>query len=237
MRPLPLLVTLLCLATAPAAFAEGPRMPQDRQIAISAVGNVAAKPDQAEISIGVSNTAKTAKAALAANTAAMTDVIASIKAAGVEPRDIQTASFSVQPAYEYSNDGKPPKLTGYSVTNGVTARLRDVSRIGDVLDRVVDKGSNQISGIQFIVSKAEELKDAARKVAVANATRMAKTYAEAAGVTLGDVLLISEGAAAGEPRGPFLDRASLRQKNAAPPPVEAGEVQLEAQVNMVWAIK
>ena len=235
MRLLAALLMSAALLMPAAAHAEGDKMSTQRQISISASGSVSAKPDQVAISIGVVRNAKTAKAALEANTAAMRPVIDTLKAAGVETRDIQTSNFSVQPNYEDQQNGKPPKLSGYQVANSVQVRLRAIEKLGDVLDRVVDQGSNQINGIEFIVSKAGELKDKARKEAVANALRMAKTYAEAAGVTLGDLLLISEGEV-NTPRGPFLAQAAMRDKSG-PAPIEAGEQQLDVQVNMVWAIK
>ena len=231
---LPVLLLLAAVLQPSIVHAEGDKMPSERTISISATGTVAAKPDLVDITIGVESDGKTAKAALAANTAAMGPVIATLKATGIEPRDIQTSNFSVQPNYEFSQDGKPPKLTGYRVANTVTVRLRSVDKLGDVLDRVVDKGSNQVNGIQFTVSNAEDLKDAARKAAVGSATRMAKAYAQAAGIELGPVLLINEGASPRE-IGPALARRALQASAAAP--IEAGEQQLDVLVTMVWAIK
>ena len=207
-----------------------------RTIAISATGTVTAQPDQVAISIGVSSSGKTAKAALAANSGAMRPVIAALKAAGIEDRDVQTSNFSIQPTYEYSQDGKPPKFTGYQAANTVNVRLRTISKLSDILDIVVGEGSNQIGGIQFVVSKADELRDDARKAAVADATRMAKAYAAAAGVELGPVQSIAEASGAPEPRpGRVLMQA--RANDSAAPPIEAGEETLTVQVTMVWEIK
>lgn len=207
-----------------------------RTLAVSATGTSTATPDQVSISTGVTSNAKTAKAALAANSAAMNKVVATMKATGVEERDIQTSNFSLQPVYDYSQNGKPPKLTGYQVSNTVTIRLRNIARLGDVLDQAVGDGSNQIGGIQFIVSKADQLRDAARKDAVANATRIAKTYAAAAGVTLGDVLQINEGAVVAPPN-PMIMRQAKAQAESAAPPIEAGEETLTVNVSMVFALK
>jgi uncharacterized protein len=220
----------------PQAQAADETKPMNPTISITSTGTVTAKPDQVAITVGVSSTAKTAKAALAANTASMQPVIAALKAAGIEPRDIQTSNFNLQPAYQYFQDGKPPKLTGYQVSNTVDIRLRNIEKLGEILDKVVGEGSNQIAGIQFIVSKADQLRDDARKAAVANATRIAKTYAEAAGVQLGRVLTISE---------PFADsgvqgrNTMMVQKTSAESaaPIEAGEQTLAAVVTMVWALK
>ncbi len=217
------------------AFAADEARPMTPTVSITSSGTVTAKPDQVEITVGVSSSAKTAKAALAANTASMQPVVTALKAAGIEPRDIQTSNFNLQPTYEYFQDNKPPKLTGYQVSNTVDIRLRKVEKLGEILDKVVGEGSNQISGIQFIVSKADELRDDARKAAVANATRIAKTYAAAAGVQLGNVISISEPTAGVEqPRGRVMMDAA---KVASPTPIEAGEETLAATVTMIWALK
>lgn len=218
------------------ARAENMPAPKDRLISITAVGSVSARPDEAMVSIGVSSTSHAAKSALDANTSLMRPVIDALKRAGLADKDIATSDFNLQPAYAYSNDGKPPKLTGYQVTNTVTAKVRKIERLGEILDAVVGEGSNQVSGVNFSVSNAEVLKDAARKAAVANATRMAKTYAEAAGVTLGDVQSIIEGFGARESPRLVMAQAA-RAQSGGPAPVEPGEQMLETQVTMVWAIK
>jgi uncharacterized protein len=225
----------LVLPALPACAADEAK-PMNPTISITSSGSITAKPDQVEITVGVNNTAKTAKAALAANTASMLPVVTALKASGIEPRDIQTSNFNLQPAYEYYQDGRQPKLTGYTVSNTVDIRLRKIEKLGEILDKVVSEGSNQINGIQFIVSKADELRDEARKVAVANATRIAKIYAEAAGVHLGNVLTISEPMSGGDlmQRG-RANSAKMAEDRAVP--IEAGEETISATVSMTWALK
>lgn len=228
---------LIVPALAPeAAIAQGMPMEKPRTITMTATGTISARPDEAEMRIGVATNAATAKAALAQNSADMRPVIESLKAAGIAEKDIATSAFNVQAVYDYSSTGKPPRLTGYRVTNLVTARLRDIGKIGEVLDAAVSQGSNQISGLDFIVSKAGELKDEARKVAVASATRMAKAYAEAAGVTLGEVLSIEEASQGGYVPKVMVARAAAPTAGG-PPPIEAGEQDLSVQATIVWAIK
>jgi len=226
----------ICLFSPNLAGAQAMPTTKERLITITASGMVTARPDQASVSIGVVSNARTAKAALAANTASMRPVIDALKAAGIEDKDIATSNFNLQPAYEYTNDGRAPKLTGYQATNTVNATVRAIGKLGEILDLAAGEGSNQISGVSFVVSKADQLKDAARKDAVANATRMAKVYAEAAGVALGEVLTISDSAPVREV--PMV-QTQLRRAAAAgaPAPIEPGEQTLEAQVTMVWAIK
>jgi uncharacterized protein len=222
---------------APANAQEGGLKARERTVSITASGQVTAVPDIASITTGVVSEAKTAKAAVEANGAAMRDVIAALKTANVADRDVQTSDFSVQPKYTYPQDGTntPPQLVGYTVSNKVAIRVREIKRIGEVLDAVVNVGSNQISGISFSVSKSDELLDKARQVAVAAARRKAGIYAEAAGVKLGPVLLISEGSQ--QAPAPQMVRQMAMADKASSVPVEAGELALAVDVTVVWAIE
>ena len=207
----------------------------ERTISISATGHAYAEPDMASINTGVITEAEVAKDALAANTGAMNKVIETLQAAGLEPRDIQTTDFSIQPKYQYNQDNSPPKLVGYTVSNQVSIRVRNLKKLGVILDAVVQSGSNQINGIQFDVSSAPALRDTARKQAVENARKMAAIYAEAAGVKLGPVLKIEEAQAyAGQLPNYRLQAASA---DAAPVPIAAGQQAIEVQVNIVWALQ
>lgn len=217
-----------------------PAMAQDtkapmRTVSVTASGHVTAVPDIVRISTGVLAEADTAKQALADNTAAMTRVIDKLKALGLEAKDIQTSDFSVNPKYVYPQDGSAPKLTGYQVANMVHIRVRKVELMGEVLDQVIEAGSNQINGIQFEVSKADELQDEARKNAFAAARRKAELYAIAAGATLGSVVSISEGGIQSIPH-PVM-RTQMAEKAESAVPIQAGEQSLEVQVSVVWTLQ
>jgi uncharacterized protein len=230
-----LLGTLLARPGFAAAADDGKTM--QRTVTITSTGLITAKPDQVAITVGVNGNAKTAKAALSANSTAMQLVISGLKSSGIEDRDIQTSNFSLQPSYVFSQDGKPPKLSGYDVANTVSIRLRTVGKLGEILDKVVGDGSNQVGGIQFIVSKSDELRDEARKAAVANATRIAKTYAAAAGVELGQVVSIGEPVVATEIMNNSPRTMARQADKGAAPPIESGEEVLSATVTVVWSIK
>jgi len=205
----------------------------ERRISVSASATIAAEPDIALISTGVISEAETAREALERNTAAMRRLIDGLKAAGIEPRDIQTTSFNVEPRYEQSREGRAPRMVGYRVHNQVRITAREIGRLGETLDRAVTLGANQIGGIQFEVSKAETLKDDARREAMANARRRAQLFAAAAGVELGDVLRIEEGVQHEGPQPlPY-----TRALKAEAVPIEGGTLTLEATVNVTWALR
>jgi uncharacterized protein YggE len=205
-----------------------------RSLTISASGTVSAVPDRVLITLGVMSEAATAREALDANTAALRKVIDTLKGEGLGDRDVQTSDFSVGPRYEYTQDGKPPKLVGYQVSNTVNIRVTDIAKLGTILDKAVGEGSNQIHGIRFEVSDADVRLDEARKTAVANARRMAELYATAAGASLGQVLKIEE--AAYNP-GPIPMMRQTAAAEAAPVPIEAGEQTLQVMVTITYALE
>lgn len=225
-------VLAACLAVP--AGAEEKNM--DRTVTISATGNVTAAPDSATIQTGVSSEAKTAREAMSRNAAAMTKVIAELKSVGVDAKDIQTTQFSIEPIHAYPKEGAPPVITGHRVHNMVAVKVRDLGALGGILDQLVTVGANQMHGIAFEVSKADVLKDEARKEAMANALRRAKLYAQAAGAEIGEVVQISEDVSFVGPRpGVFHQaRAAMAAESV---PIERGEQALEARVTATWKLK
>ncbi|WP_283776479.1 SIMPL domain-containing protein [Stappia sp. WLB 29] len=226
----------LAAATLPARAEETPRI---ATIDMVGTGVVTAAPDMAMITSGVVSDADTAAEALAANTEAMSAVIARIKEAGIEQRDIQTSGFSVQPRYRQVKSSTPEEyrseVFGYRVSNNVSVRVRDLAKLGGLIDVMVRDGANQVGGVAFIVSEEDKLKDGARKEAMADAIRKAEIYAEAAGVKLGRVLSINEQDFGG-PRPMMMMARAEAKMDAAPAPMEAGESSLEVRVNVTWEL-
>lgn len=204
-----------------------------KTLTVSAVGSVTAKPDMARISSGVVSEAKTAREALSANNEATARLIAALKKAGIAAGDLQTSSINVSPRYSHSSQGRTPQIDGYAVTNELSVVVRDVKRLGDILDEIVTLGANQIGGLSFEISDPASLKDEARKSAIAEARRRATLYAEAAGVTLGEVVTITEGSAHIPPRPLVMARAAMAESV----PVEAGSQRLEIEVTVTWSLK
>jgi uncharacterized protein len=225
----PLLAGLLLAAT-PAAHADD--KPEKRRITVSATGDVDVVPDVARITSGVTTEAATAKAALAQNSTTMQKVVAALKASGIDAKDIQTSSLRVEPRYTRPREGEPAQIDGYRVTNQVQVVVRDLDKIGDILDQLVSLGANDTGGLSFEASQAETLRDDARKEAVANARRRAELYAKAAGVELGEVLSIDEGG--GEAPQPVMQMARAMKSSV---PVERGTQTLSANVTITWALK
>jgi uncharacterized protein YggE len=204
-------------------------------IAMTGTGEVSARPDMVTVTVGVSEQAPTAAAALEANTAKMTALLDTLKAAGIAEKDVQTTNFSVNPRYEFDQQRQTQTMVGYDVTNQVTIRLRKLGDLGGLLDKLVKAGSNNINGISFSIADTKAMEDEARRKAVENARHKAEVYAKAAGVTIGEVLSISETMSY---RPPMPMVAARMAADAAPPvPIAAGEASVAASVDLVWELK
>lgn len=224
-----------------AAAVQTPALAQDVKtvpsISLAGHGEVRMVPDMAVVTVGVLSSAATARAALDANTKSMDAIFAALKAAGIDQKDLQTSNFMVNPRYDYGqNNGQPPKMVGYDVSNSVTVTVRKLEGLGSVLDRVVSSGSNQINGVAFQVSKPEAAIDEARKLAVANALAKARIYAGAAGVSLGAIVNITESGSF-QPPVPVYAKTMRSEGAAGDVPMAQGEQVIGADVNITWEIK
>lgn len=209
--------------------------PAPRTLTISGEGETSAVPDIAYIETGVVTEGATAAEALAANTKAMAEVFKGLEGAGIEKRDMQTSQFSVHPVYEQIRpEDRPqtPKIGGYRVSNQLTVKVRDLDALGGILDKVVSLGSNQLSGIRFAIDKPQPLLDEARTGAVEDALRKAKLYARAAGVSLGQIMSISESGYSMPPQPMYMKAMGAMERDASVP-MAAGEQTLTANVTLV----
>lgn len=224
---------LLLLAASPAVNAQTPPPPT---VTVTADATVRAAPDMATITAGVVTQASDAAAALAANSQRMEKVVAALKRAGVADRDLRTSQIMVQPQYRYG-EGRAPQITGYQASNDVTVRLRDLARVGPVIDTLVAQGANRIDGPAFGIDKPEPLMDQARAEAVRKARARADILAAAAGVKVRRVLAISEGGDMRPPIMPMMRTMAMDSGVAAPaPPIEPGESEVRAVVTVAFEI-
>lgn len=204
-----------------------------RWVMVAGHGSVEAPPDSAEITTGVVSEAVTAREALTANNAAMRKVIDGLKAAGIDAKDIQTQQFQISPRYRTYKDRGPQQIEAYTVRNQVEVKVRDIVRLGEILDQVVTLGANQASSINFLVSDAETRKDEARKLAIENAMHRARLLAEAAGAKLGPVLTITEEVMGPRPPRPMV----ARTMSAESVPIESGSETLTVRVEVAFALE
>ena len=224
---------LLGLALAAALFSPALAAdPAPRTLSMNGHGEMRAAPDMATVTAGVTTSAPTAAAALAANSSRMKSVFAALKKLGVADKNIQTTGFNVSPQYTNGDNNNPRRLTGYQVSNDVSVRLEDVARVGAAVDALVAAGANQMNGISFDIAAPAPLLEKARGQAIADARARAETYAKAAGVSLGAILSISE-AGGVEPPRPMYRMMAMAQAST---PVAAGQQSVTADVSVVWEI-
>ena len=145
--------TLLAAAVAAITLLATPALAQvipPATVSVTGEATVSVPPDLAQVDGGVSSDAKTAREAFEANNAAMGKVLLALKGAGIEEKDIQTSRLSLQPQTSSSKTSGPPTIVGYRASNRVTIRLRDVTKVANVIDTLVGAGANDIGGINFI---------------------------------------------------------------------------------------
>jgi hypothetical protein len=205
-------------------------------ITVTGEGEVTAAPDMADVGIGVVTDEATAAAALQANSQALAAVIDGLKKDGIESRDLQTSGLSLDPRYEPMRNGQAPKLAGYRASNTVSVRVRDLSKLGTLLDKSVGTGANELRGLSFGLSNHAALQDDARRRALQDAMRKAQLYAETGGVKLGALRAVTE-EAFGFPVPKFAQPRMAMAADAAPPvPIEGGELSVKARVQVTYAI-
>jgi hypothetical protein len=195
-------------------------------------------PDTASFTIGVDVIKPTLEEAQREATAQATAVIDAVKAAGIADKDIQTTNYSVNILRDNSENGDPTKITGYEITNEVQVTVHDTNALGDLLGAAVQAGANNVYGVNFFVADQTKAASEARVKAVQDARQKAEELATAAGVSLGPVVTISEGAPSSPGPVYVMARASeAAMPAAAPPPVETGSTIIAVDVQMTFELR
>ncbi|MEL6450794.1 MAG: SIMPL domain-containing protein [Pseudomonadota bacterium] len=205
---------------------------QDDTPTVSVVGQgqVAAAPDMAVISLGVTHTDASAKAAMDRVSVDARALLAELEALGVAPRDVQTSQLSVSPIWDNGNGTQPRRITGFVARNALTLRVRDLAGLGAVMDAALEAGSNDFNGLRFGLQDSDTAQGAARAAAVRDAITRATQLAEAAGLSLGPIQTMTEQSFGGRPE---MLAADMRSSGM---PVAAGELTVSASVSVTFAL-
>jgi uncharacterized protein YggE len=211
-----------------------PDLPADPStIVASGTGRVALAPDLADLRLGVAVSRPTVDAARAEAARLMDAILGAVEAADVARRDVRTALLSVQPRYDY-RDGKAPTLTGYELSNVVEVTVRDLARLGDVVDGTLGAGATSMDSLSFRIADPSEAEREARTMAMAQARSRADVLAQAAGLTITGVAEVVEGAA-GQPPGPRPKAERMLMAAAdVSTPVEAGSLEIAVGVTVTF---
>ena len=204
-------------------------------ITVTGTADVAGTPDTLRLDLSVTAKAGTVSKALEQANAATKKVQDSLRRNGVAPKDLQTSDLQVQPDYSYPGNGTPV-LQGYTVTEGVTARLRDLGRAGSAISGAAAASGDavRINGIQLDLSDSSKLVAAARDKAMADAKAKAVQYAKAAGRSLGQVVGVTENVSVPPPVD-YTMRAAAASDALKSVPIQPGSQDVGVQVTVVYA--
>jgi uncharacterized protein YggE len=209
------------------------RAAPEHTISVAGSGKVTVVPDMATIRLGVALERNTAKAARQAAAVQMTKVVDAIRALGVDEKDIATSQVSLQPVYNYPQNGTP-RIRGYQLSNVVTVTVRDLEKVGDVLDDGVIAGATSVDGIGFDVEDRTAAEAKAREAAVKDAKAKADVLASGVGVQITGVASMSETVSTPVWYGDA-ERLGAMAADTAATPVMAGttDVTIDVQVSFL----
>ena len=212
---------------------------QDR-FSVVGSGTVYAKADIANIEIGLkTGTKKTAAEATVESTNKINKITSAITNLGVEEKDIKTSNYTLSPVYNWTND-KGQELVGYEVTQVLTLKIRDLSKIGDIIAKTTEQGANQVGNISFTIDDEFALKNQAREIAINKAKEKAVMIANQSGMKLGKVKSVVENT---EPvispiaytnAKVMLDSAS---NQVSSPNIQTGQNEIKVDVTLVYEVK
>lgn len=241
------LAALILAGSATAASAQIQPQPQTPVVAdtmfrattlnLSANGESEVAPDKATITLGVQTDAPTAEGAIRENANKMSRVIAALKRAGLTDREIQTSNLSLNPQYVYQ-ENLPPRLTGYQASNQVIVTVRELSRLGQIVDATVNAGADNVGGISFGVEDPTEAENRARLEAVDNLRAKADLYAKAMGYRVARLVTLNEGSSymPAPPPMPMMARAEMSQKYDAVTQVSPGELKVRVDISATYEL-
>ena len=214
-------------------------------ISATGVGEVYSKPDLASMSFSVISEAKTVNEAAAGNTEKMNAVIAAVKGQGVEDKDVATVSYNVNPTYEYTDVYEDEKLyrggkrvlSGYEVNQTLNVKIRDLAKVGTIIDAATTAGANESGDLQFTIEDKDALVAAARTQAIAKAKTKAGQLASELGVNLVKITGFSE---SNNPYPIYSYEAKMMDSEASSgggaPSIEAGQSKIQVSVNITYEI-
>jgi len=212
-------------------------------ITISESGEIYAKPDLAITSFSVITEAKTVAEAISENAKKMNAVMAAVKNQGVEEKDLKTINFSISPHYDYYDTSKiypyegKRVLTGYDVTQSLQVKIRNMEKVGNIIQAAVDSGSNEASDLQFTIDNQDALEKQAREQAINKVKAKAQEISGQLGVKLVKITSFSE--------NNYTPYYWAMEKSAAPaglgggdavPQIATGENKIQVTVSITYEI-
>ncbi|HPI67553.1 MAG TPA: SIMPL domain-containing protein [bacterium] len=235
------LLSLLCVTAIVivALFVATEKQDMEYQFSATATGKVFAKPDIANLTVGLKTEAKaTAAEAVKENTKKMNEIVEALKKVGIEEKDIKTTNYSLNPVYDWSTNRQV--LRGYEVYQNVTVKIRNLDRIGEAIAKTTEKGANQIGNVEFTIDDEFELKAEARNEAIEKAKQKAKEIAEKTGIKLGKIINVYENQVYYPSSVNYAKEMAygIGGGGAVPAPeIQVGQNEVSVEVTVVWKVK
>lgn len=234
------LSSLILIASATGALAQTPSIPIPppiETVSVGGTGRSSVTPDRFSFTVGVQTMAVTVDDAVAQNNKRVAAVIAALKTAGVQDKDLQTSNFNIWPQQDYQ-EGKQPRILGYQATNSITVRSTKIADAGRLLGIAIGAGVNTASGINFEVTDPARGRDEGLRAAFDDAKAKATLLAKSAGRTLGRVLTIHEGIQGPQPQPYAMQRTMAMEARASSDvPVESGTQEQSYSVSVTFELR
>jgi len=238
------LVTLISLAVTAiviVALVMANKTNNMERFSVNGSGTVYAKADIANIQVGLRTGAKkTAAEATIDSTNKMNDIISELKKLGIEDKDIKTSNYNLNPVYNYTQD-KGQELAGYEVNQNVTLKIRDLSKIGDVIAKTTEKGANQVGNVSFTIDDEFALKNQARELAIKKAKEKAELIANQSGLKLGELKGVYENDNIAQPIMMSYTNAKMDlgmgEAAISAPSIQSGQNEIKVDVTLTYEVK
>ncbi|NMC51343.1 SIMPL domain-containing protein [Candidatus Kuenenbacteria bacterium] len=214
----------------------------NNQFSVSATGRVFAKPDIANLTVGLKTEAKqTAALAVKENTTKMNEIIKVLKDLAIEEKDIKTTNYSLNPVYDWT-EKSGQTLRGYEVYQNVEIKIRDLDKIGDAIAKTAEKGANQVGNVSFTIDDEFELRNQAREEAIKKAKEKAESIVGATGIKLGKIINVYESQVYNQPYVNYSKDMAYGlggggAMSIPAPEIQTGQNEVVVEATVVWEVK
>jgi len=205
-------------------------------ITVIGEGKISALPTLAQVQLGMLSEGREVSSTQKDNSQKVNQLISVLKGLGIAESDLQTSGYAIYPKYEYL-EGRQ-NIIGYSVSQNISVKVRDLDQVGDVISKAGELGINQVNGVTFTLDDPSMIAQDARKKAIADAEKKAKELADALDVKLVRVVSFSEYTPGTVPPMPMYARAEgLGMGGGSVPDIQSGELDVQANVSVTYEIR
>ncbi len=229
-------VAVACFLFAGVMTAQEPARPP-HVVRASGEATVTAKPDRAQVSIGVQTQAASAQEASAQNAAQTSHVLEVVKRTLGNGGEVKTSGYSVSPQYQFPKEGGPGKIVDYQASNTVEVTIDDLSLTSKVLDAATQSGANNVQGISFMLKDDSAVRSQALAEAAVKARASAEAIAKALSLRVTGVLQAEASGGTSPVRPMMMQSRAMVVGGIQPTPIEAGNLDIHASVTVTLEVQ